>query len=152
MPWSLDQRRRGSANVDPRHVDVGQLLWVERLPACPATPAPAPGASPATPPAPNAAAPAGVPAKAEIVLNQVKSTGGNPPAGYRGGSPFLNEGRNGGQVLPRTDASGNGITYREYDVNPFTPGVNRGAERIVMGSDGKAYYTNNHYTTFTPVP
>jgi guanyl-specific ribonuclease Sa len=116
------------------------------------TPAPAPGATPATPPAPHAATPAGVPAKAETVLNQVKSSGGSPPAGYRGGSTFLNDGRGGGQVLPKTDAAGNGITYREYDVNPFTPGVNRGTERIVMGSDGKAYYTNNHYTTFTPLP
>ena len=41
------------------------------------------------------------------------------------------------------------ITYREWDVDPYQKGVNRGAERIVIGSDGRAYYTNNHYGTFT---
>ncbi|MBW4501603.1 MAG: hypothetical protein KME57_19080 [Scytonema hyalinum WJT4-NPBG1] len=41
-----------------------------------------------------------------------------------------------------------GVTYTEYDVNPYT-GKNRGTDRIVIGSDGKKYYTNNHYTDFT---
>jgi len=27
--------------------------------------------------------------------------------------------------------------------------MNRGPERIVTGSDGRAYYTSDHYTTFT---
>jgi guanyl-specific ribonuclease Sa len=60
----------------------------------------------------------------------------------------MNDGRGGGQVLPRFDPKGNPITYREYDVNPYTPGVNRGAERIVIGSDGSKYYTGDHYRTF----
>jgi guanyl-specific ribonuclease Sa len=54
-------------------------------------------------------------------------------------------------VLPRTDARGNPVSYREYDINPYTPGGNRGADRIVIGSDGKAYYTSDHYGTFTPI-
>lgn len=73
----------------------------------------------------------------------------SPPAGYRGGGTFQNDGRGGGQVLPRTTSNGTPITYREFDVHPHTPGVNRGTERIVVGSDGKAYYTDNHYRTFT---
>ena len=61
----------------------------------------------------------------------------------------MNDGRGGGQVLPRQDAVGNPIIYKEYDINPYQRGVNRGAERIVIGSDGRAYYTSDHYSTFT---
>ncbi len=52
--------------------------------------------------------------------------------------------------LPKTDTTGNPITYQEWDVNAFQKGVNRGKERIVTGSDGSAYYTNDHYISFTP--
>jgi guanyl-specific ribonuclease Sa len=48
-------------------------------------------------------------------------------------------------LLPRS----NGVTYREWDVNPNVKGVNRGGERIVTGSDGTGYYTNDHYQRFT---
>ena len=41
-----------------------------------------------------------------------------------------------------------GVTYIEYDIYPYT-GKNRGSDRIVIGSDGKRYFTNNHYTDFT---
>ncbi len=44
----------------------------------------------------------------------------------------------------------NRITYKEYDVNPYT-GRNRGAERIVKGSDGRIWYTSNHYKSFTEI-
>jgi guanyl-specific ribonuclease Sa len=64
----------------------------------------------------------------------------------------MNDGRGNGQILPMMDSAGQNITYREYDVNPFTPGVNRGPERLVVGSDGSAYYTADHYITFMPVP
>jgi RHS repeat-associated protein len=70
---------------------------------------------------------------------------GSPLPGYKGGSTFANDGSGGAQILPR----GSGVTYREWDVNPNVKGVDRGAERIVTGSDGTAYYTNNHYTSFT---
>jgi guanyl-specific ribonuclease Sa len=30
-------------------------------------------------------------------------------------------------------------------------GRNRGAERLVTGSDGRAWYTGDHYRTFTEV-
>ena len=64
----------------------------------------------------------------------------------------MNDGRGGGQVLPTTTPNGTPITYREYDVHPYTPGVNRGPERLVVGSDGRAYYTGDHYGTFTEIP
>ena len=53
--------------------------------------------------------------------------------------------------MPKTDANGKPITYREWDVNPSQPGVNRGAERLVTGSDGSAWYTSDHYQTFTRI-
>jgi len=90
---------------------------------------------------------AAIPAHASSVLRHVDQAGG-APAGYKGGGAFVNDGRNGGQVLPRFDSSGNPINYREWDVNPFQPGVNRGAERLVTGNDGSAWYTDTHYTTF----
>jgi len=42
-------------------------------------------------------------------------------------------------------------TYKEWDVNTYRRGVNRGQERLVTGSDGSAYYTDNHYKTFVRV-
>ncbi len=74
------------------------------------------------------------------ILSVIDSTG-KAPSGHKGGQPFQNrEGH-----LPAKDGSGNTITYQEWDVKPYTPGVNRGSERLVTGSDGSAYYTNTHY-------
>jgi hypothetical protein len=73
----------------------------------------------------------GVPSKARAVFQPISKTG-SPPMGFRGGSAFANDGRSAGQVLPRTNANG-------------------GTERIVIGSDGKAYYTGDHYKTFIPI-
>lgn len=91
-----------------------------------------------------------IPRNALDTFNYIRRTGAAPP-GYQGGRVFANDGRGGGQVLPRTDARGNPVTYRYYDVNPYTPGVNRGDERLVVGSDGRGYYTSSHYGTFTPI-
>ncbi|WP_460646382.1 ribonuclease domain-containing protein [Lacrimispora xylanolytica] len=43
------------------------------------------------------------------------------------------------------------MNYREYDVNPYVKGQNRGAERIVIGDDGSVWYTNDHYSSFTKI-
>lgn len=83
-----------------------------------------------------------VPQSARDVAGKVKSNMGQPPDGHVGGRVFKNaEGK-----LPQ------GGAYREYDVHPYT-GANRGAERVVIDTKtGKAYYTNDHYQTFTEVP
>jgi RHS repeat-associated protein len=94
-----------------------------------------------------AAAAAAVPFSALSTLREVDETG-SAPVGHEGGRQFMNDGRNGGELLPRTDANGNQITYREWDIHARQPGVSRGAERIVTGSDGSAWYTDDHYTTF----
>jgi len=82
-----------------------------------------------------------VPEKAREVLAEIQKRNGEPLPGYVGGRVFGNrEGR-----LPRGE-------YREYDVNPKRPGKNRGTERIVIEQrTGKAYYSRNHYETFTPM-
>jgi YD repeat-containing protein len=89
------------------------------------------------------------PQRAVDTATHAAANNGAARPGYAGGRTFSNDGRGGGQVLPRQDASGRPITYREYDVNPRTPGVNRGGERVVIGSDGSRYWTDDHYTTFT---
>ena len=83
--------------------------------------------------------------KAHKIADRVAAKGA-PLPGYKGGRTFENNGK--GMLLPKSNADG-AITYREWDVNPYTKGVNRGAERLVTGSDGSAYYTTNHYDTFT---
>ena len=81
--------------------------------------------------------------KAWNVLARVNAKG-SPMPGYKGGSVFENAaGR-----LPGVDGAGNPISYREWDVNPYTKGVDRGPERVVTGSDGSAYFTGDHYDSF----
>lgn len=99
----------------------------------------------ADPPA-KAAAPKGVPDKVLKVLEHVDKTG-EAMDNYEGGRSFGNFERR----LPQTDDKGRRIKYREWDVNPLRPGVNRGAERLVTGSDGSAYYTSDHYDSFKKI-
>jgi ribonuclease len=51
--------------------------------------------------------------------------------------------------LPTVDSSGSPIKYYEYGRYTYTTGVNRGADRIIIGADGNRYFTNDHYKTFT---
>lgn len=88
-----------------------------------------------------------IPDSARHVLDAIDLFG-SPLAGYKGGRAFANDGRGNGQVLPTTDANGDLVSYREWDVNPRQPGVDRGGERLVTGSDGSAWYTSDHYQTF----
>lgn len=87
-----------------------------------------------------------IPKNVYDVLTHVRQTG-KPLNGYVGGRRFGNfEGH-----LPRQDVSGQRIDYQEWDVNPKAKGQNRGTERLVTGSDGRAWYTNDHYNSFTEV-
>jgi guanyl-specific ribonuclease Sa len=94
--------------------------------------------------------PAGIPTKVATVLQHIDSTH-QAPAGYEGGRTFHNEGHGGEQRLPHKDKDDKAISYQEWDVNPKVHNVNRGAERLITGSDGSAYYTSDHYRTFTKV-
>ena len=86
-----------------------------------------------------------VPQEAYDTLNYVDQNG-RPPQGYKGGRVFQNDGRDGGQVLPNK-----GTPYHEYDIHPKVPGKPRNAQRIVIGSDGSAWYTADHYKTFVNI-
>jgi ribonuclease T1 len=84
-----------------------------------------------------------VPEKALRVLKYVRENGA-AMSGYVGGRRFGNfEG-----LLPKKDKLGERIDYQEWDVNPKIQGKNRGAERLITGSDGKGYYTGDHYGSF----
>ncbi len=83
------------------------------------------------------------PKKALRVLKYIRENG-VAMSGYVGGRRFGNfEG-----LLPKKEASGKRIDYQEWDVNPKIQGKNRGAERLITGSDGKEYYTGDHYESF----
>lgn len=76
---------------------------------------------------------------AEYVLSNQKA-----PKGYVGGRVFENREHH----LPSLDESNHLIVYQEFDIHPKIKGVNRGAERIIIGSNLARYYTSNHYKTF----
>ena len=78
-----------------------------------------------------------LPMEARATLESIRA--GGPFAYKQDGRGFANrEGR-----LPRKDRG----YYREYTVR--TPGArDRGARRIVAGSGGEYYYTDDHYRSF----
>ncbi len=80
------------------------------------------------------------------VLEQVESTG-RTFKGYVGGRTFQNREKR----LPKKEANGKKIKYKEWDVHKKVKGKNRGAERLVTGSDGRAYYTDDHYGSFIQI-
>lgn len=69
------------------------------------------------------------------------------PEGYVGGRKFGNFEK----LLPQKTKSEKPIQYREWDVNPKAEGQNRGSERLVTGSDDRAWYTRDHYDSFVEV-
>lgn len=87
-----------------------------------------------------------VPAKVYDVLEYVKANG-KAMNGFVGGRTFGNREK----ILPKVDASGRKIKYQEWDVNRKIQGKNRGAERMVTGSDGRSWYTSDHYKSFTEI-
>lgn len=87
-----------------------------------------------------------VPQAALDVAIYADAHGGAAQPGFAGNRPFYDNGN--GADLPDRDSSGRRIRYREYDVHPLRDGVPRGSERVVLGSDGSAYYTSDHYKHF----
>ena len=67
----------------------------------------------------------------------------------KAGREYKNIGERGEEILPRKDANGKDITYKEFDINRKDPVTNnRDSKRFVSGSDGSVYYTDDHYMTF----
>ena len=91
---------------------------------------------------------ANVPHAALEVFSYAQAHGGATQEGYVGGRVFYDDARSHGAVLPHTSKGEDQILYREYDVRPKQNGMSRGAERVVIGSDGSAYYSSDHYQHF----
>ncbi len=77
--------------------------------------------------------------------------------GWKGVLPGATKGTKAGgayenvnKMLPIYDQSGRAISYREFDVNNKI-GVERDAERFVVGSNNSVYYTMDHYKTFVKI-
>ena len=87
-----------------------------------------------------------IPQKVYEVLKYIKENG-TAPDGYVGGRKFGNYEKQ----LPQKNENGRRINYQEWDVNPKKQGRNRGAERLVTGSNSKAYFTKNHYKSFIEI-
>lgn len=85
-----------------------------------------------------------IPDEAYAVAAYSREHNGEAMPGYRGNIVF----RNREKKLPLTNHSGKKIQYREYDIYPLVKGKRRGAKRVVIDSDGNAYYTKDHYKTF----
>jgi ribonuclease T1 len=94
----------------------------------------------------NAATGTNIPQKVREVLAYVRA---NKQAmdGYVGGRRFKNLEIH----LDKQTASGQRIDYQEWDVNPKQQGRNRGTERLITGSDGRAWFTSDHYSSFVEV-
>ncbi|MEV0332929.1 ribonuclease domain-containing protein [Nocardia sp. NPDC050717] len=91
---------------------------------------------------------AGVPDRAYATLVEIDAgrwPGSANAPGTKGGEQWMNR----GTKLPPKDSAGKPVTYQEWDVNPKQRNRGRDAERIVTGSDGTAWYTGDHYETFT---
>jgi ribonuclease T1 len=69
------------------------------------------------------------------------------PDGYVGGRKFKNLEK----LLPQKSDNGQRINYQEWDVHEHIDGQNRGAERLVTGDDGSAYFTEDHYDSFKKI-
>ena len=87
-----------------------------------------------------------IPQKVYDVLKYIRAHN-EPMPGYVGGRIFSNR----EELLPREDNNGKPVLYHEWDVNPKKEGQNRGTERIITGSDGRAWYTNDHYRSFRQI-
>lgn len=87
-----------------------------------------------------------IPPKVYEVLGYIRQHN-MAPDGYVGGKRFGNFERR----LPLKDGNGKKMNYREWDVNPKRQGQNRGSERLITGSDRRAWYTSDHYGSFTEI-
>ncbi len=87
-----------------------------------------------------------IPQKAILVLKYIHEHH-KAPEGYVGGRTFGNYENH----LPKLDDKGRKIKYQEWDIHPKVDGKNRGAQRLVTGSDERAWYTADHYNSFSEI-
>ena len=72
--------------------------------------------------------------------------------GWKGNYPGQAKGtRAGGNYLNSDGKLPTKSSYREFDINPPTPGIGRDASRFVVSNDKIVYLTRNHYLTFVRI-
>jgi len=76
---------------------------------------------------------------------------GLPRSNVRNPKSFANDGRGGTPQLPTMNASGKPLDYIEHTVNPRPSGGALDGKRLVIGSDGSVWYTDDHFGTWTRV-
>ena len=97
-----------------------------------------------------------LPNNAQTMYAKYSSHGwqGNVPgqtSGTCAGGTYYNSPELGCAKLPDTE-NGMGITYKEFDINNYIPELGkRDSMRFVRGSNGRVYYTDNHYKTFIEI-
>lgn len=79
-----------------------------------------------------------IPKKSKDMVKKVKGNKGRKINGYQGGIEFKNREK----LLPGK------LKYKEYDINIYKKGINRGKQRIVIENNGRAWYTPDHHKTF----
>lgn len=87
-----------------------------------------------------------IPQKAKDALNKIHKDPDAYLKDYSGNYPFRDQPNKakGETKIPNPNAT----SYKEWDINPYKYGQNKGTERIVTGSDGSAWYTPDHYKTW----
>lgn len=100
---------------------------------------------------PGAAARTDVPAipdEALSTLRHIETHNGSLPPGFKGNKPYTNvPGKDGEARFPAYTPGGDKITYTEYDIAAKVKNVDRGGRRILKGTDGSVWYTDDHYKT-----
>ena len=87
-----------------------------------------------------------VPQKAKDALDKIDKDPETYLEDYYGGIEFKNKPNT---KIGETKIPNKNITsYTEYDINPYKYGKPRGTERLVVGRDGSAWYTPDHYKTW----
>lgn len=140
--------RSNSNTTDQVPVGIAVAIASDTAPPTPVPPPTLPPSDSVTARAPavRTSAQETIPAKVRVVLAYVREHN-RAPAGYVGGRKFGNY----ENLLPKTSPQGQRIQYREWDVNPKKENQNRGAQRLVTGSDDRAWYTRDHYNSFVEV-
>ena len=87
-----------------------------------------------------------LPADTRTALEEIEDGSDRP--NVRNPQPYRNDGSKGSQILPTHDEKGEPITYTEHTVNPRPPGEKLDSKRVIEGSDGSLYYTEDHFQTF----
>ena len=87
-----------------------------------------------------------IPQKARDALEKIDKDPDAYLEDYNGNYPFKDQPNKAKREtkIPNPNVA----SYKEWDINPYKYGQNRGTERVVTGSDGSAWYTPDHYKTW----